>query len=599
MDALSPSHPAEWVCLMKGAQTGGTEAGLCWLGYTIHLDPAAMLLVQPTEQMVKTNAYERINPLIEDTPELRVRVSKPRSRSGSSSIFRKDFRGGFLRATAAVSPIGLRSSPVPRLFLDEVDGYGVDAGGEGDPVKLAEKRTVTFGGRVKKYMVSTPTILGRSRIGRQYRRSNQQRYFVQCRGCGAWDYIRWAQIQWPEGQPESAAYVCAACEHRHEERDKWALLAGGQWQATAQADEWDGVTWGFHLPSMYSPFESWANLSRQFLEATKAGPSELKVFVNTVLGEEWEDPGEAPDWQILHGRREAYQRGTIPSRNVLLLTAGVDVQEDRLELEVVGWGQDKQSWSIDYRVLMAARGKTADRDDPVWAQLSEVLNETWEHPSGAPMTIRALAVDEGFNTQIVRDWGRHQSARQVLVCKGFDSGTVPLGRPKKQDVNSRGRLITRGVQVWPVGVSLLKGEFYAWLWLEPPSEEARKHGVKYPAGYCHFPEYSEEHFRQLTAEQIRERQTKGFTVREWYKVYDRNEALDCRVYARAAAYFCGMDFWKQEHWRRLRDQFGGEDADEPDMGQAPSGTKPPPQPRPDSPRTRRKPRVRYSPYMRR
>ncbi len=377
MDALSPSHPAETVVLMKGGQTGGTEIGNNWIGYTIHVDPAGILLVQPTEQMVKTNTYERINPLIDSTPEIRERIAKPRSRDRSNSIFRKDFRGGFLRSTAAVSPIGLRASPVPRIFLDEIDAYPVDAGGEGEPVDLAEKRTVTFGGRAKKYLVSTPTIKGRSRIGRRYRRSNQQRYFLPCSGCGEWDYIRWEQIQWPEDQPEKAAYVCAACGYRHEEHEKEKLLAAGQWRATAKAPEWDGVTWGFHLPSMYSPFELWANQAQHFIRAKKAGPTELKVFVNTVLGEEWEEPGEAPEWAILHGRRESYTIGQIPTEEVLLLTAGVDVQLDRLEVEIVGWGEDKQSWSIDYRVLMADMKNTANIEDPVWESLTGILNETW------------------------------------------------------------------------------------------------------------------------------------------------------------------------------------------------------------------------------
>ncbi len=174
------------------------------------------------------------------------------------------------------------------------------------------------------------------------------------------------------------------------------------------------------------------------------------------------------------------------------------------------------------------------------------------------MTIKALAIDEGYNTQIVRAWGRKQSARQVLVIKGNDHATVPLGRPKKQDINFLGRLIARGVQVWPVGVSMLKGEFYSWLWLEPPSEEARKHGTKYPAGYCHFPEYSEEHFKQVTAEQVKTRESKGFSIREWHKVYDRNEALDTRIYARAASYFCGIDLWKPAQWNEIRRILGVE-----------------------------------------
>jgi len=212
------------------------------------------------------------------------------------------------------------------------------------------------------------------------------------------------------------------------------------------------------------------------------------------------------------------------------------------------------------------------------------------------MTLRALAIDEGYNTQIVRDWGRRQNPRQVIVIKGFDHATVPLGRPKKQDVNSRGRLITRGCQVWPVGVSLLKGEFYGWLWLEPPSEEARKHGTKHPGGYCHFPEYAEEHFKQLTAEQIRERESKGFAVREWHKVYERNESLDCRVYARAAAYYAGMDFWTKEHWQRIKDTLRvNDELDQEDPGEAPTVPRSAsPAPQPPHPR---RPRRRRSTYM--
>ncbi len=203
MDALSTASPFERVALMKGAQTGGSEAGLNWLGYVIQNAPGIAMLVMPSLDMVRRNTTVRIDPLIEATPALRELVAAPRSRDAGNSLFRKSFPGGQLVMTGANSAVGLRSTPVRYLFLDEVDSYPGDADGEGDPVDLAIQRTATFRGRRKIYMVSTPTLKGHSRIEAAFEHSDRRFYHVPCLHCGDMAPLTWARIRWPEGQREA------------------------------------------------------------------------------------------------------------------------------------------------------------------------------------------------------------------------------------------------------------------------------------------------------------------------------------------------------------------------------------------------------------
>ena len=568
MEALSPHHPAERVVFMKGAQVGATEAGNCWLGFIIHHAPGLMLLVMPGLSEVKRNSSTRIDPLIESTPELKQRVVAPRSRDPGNSIFRKKFPGGELVMTGANSAVGLRSTPARYLFLDEVDGYPGDADGEGDPVDLALKRTVTFRGRRKIFMVSTPTVDGLSRIQKAYEESDQRRYFVPCKHCNEYAVIVWDQIQWPKDEPQKARYICPRCHGAHEEHDKAQLLAQGEWRATVEGD---GRIAGFHLPAFLSPFESWGDQAEEFRRVHK-DPNRLKVWVNTVLGETWQEQGEAPEWERLYERRETYPIGTVP-RGGLFLTAGVDVQKDRIEAEVVAWGRGKRSWSVDYRIM---EGDTSNIDDPVWLALRDLIGETWSHASGLELGLEKVAIDEGFNTQVVRDWARRQATGRVMVVKGQDRGTALVGLPTVVDITIRGKRIPRGMRVWPVVVSQFKAELYGWLQMERPTDEARAEGAEYPPGYCHFPEYGEEYFKQLTAEQLVRRTKNGYTRLEWQKLRDRNEALDCRVYARAAAFAQGMDRWKESVWIALEKQFGpvDESAPAPSTPEAPAS--PPP-----------------------
>ena len=309
-----------------------------------------------------------------------------------------------------------------------------------------------------------------------------------------------------------------------------------------------GKTAGFHLSSLYSPvgWFSWADAAKMFEEAQK-NPALLQVFINTVLGETWAQQGDAPEWQRLYDRRETYKLGAVPA-GVLFLTAGADIQKDRIEVQIVGWGRGKESWLVDYVVLDGNTSLPA-----VWNNLTSLLHTSYRHESGVDLVIQRMAVDSGFATQEVYAWARKQAPGRVLVTKGYQNGSAAIGQPSAVEVNYGGKRIKRGVRVWPVATGMLKSELYGWLKLERPTEES---GEPIPPGYCHFPQMPEEFFKQLTAEQLVTKIVKGFRRPEWILKRERNEALDTRIYARAAAAQVGIDRFRDEHWRRLEDQIG-------------------------------------------
>lgn len=537
MDCLSPNSGIEKVVFSKGAQVGGTEVGNNFIGYVVHLSPGPIMFVMPTVDGAKRTSKTRLDPMFADTPELKNIIKDRRSRDASNTTMMKDFKGGVLVLTGANSAIGLRSMPVRYIFLDEIDAYPGDVEGEGDPVNLAIKRTSTFN-RKKIFMVSTPTIQGISRIEAEYENSDMRKYFVPCPHCGSMQVLKWPQIHFTDNDPKTACYVCEYCGCFIQESEKTAMLEKGQWRATSECK--DKKVAGFHLSSLYSPvgWFSWADAVRQFLEAKKS-ENLLKVFVNTVLGETWVDKGEAPEWQILFERREDYLRGIVPSGG-LFLTAGADIQKDRIELEVVAWGRNKESWSVDYAIL---DGDTAKPE--VWQKLTEYANKTFLHENGINMPISKIAIDSGYATQTVYDWVRNQPHGFAMAVKGVEGRLSPLGLPTRVDLDIHGKRLRRGAKVWPVGTSILKTELYQWLRL------TRNEKGEYPTGYCHFPKYDSEYFKQLTAEQLITKMVRGYQKREWQKMRDRNEALDCRVYARSASIAFGIEQFTDNRWNQL------------------------------------------------
>jgi phage terminase large subunit GpA-like protein len=541
MAKLTANDPTERVVVMKGAQVGLTEAGNNWIGYIVHISPAPTLMVMPTEAMVKKNSKTRIDPMIDASPILRERIAPARSRDSGNTMLQKEFPGGVLMLVGANSASGLRSMPVRFLFLDEVDAYPMDLDGEGSPLALAMARTRTFAKR-KIFQISTPTISGLSIIESEFAATDQRHFHVPCPHCGVFQDLVWGQLRWEKGKPDTTYYECRECQEPIEERYKPKMLFHGQWQAHAPENA-SQKTVGYHINSLYSPYGwySWADAVKDYEEAQNDA-NKMKTFVNTVQGLTWKEDGESPQFMSLWDKREHYDFN-VPPEDVAFLTAGMDVQGDRLEVEIVGWGIGKRSWSVDYRVY---DGDTARAD--VWKNVAELLNETWTKSDGREIRISLLCIDSGFNTSHVYNFCMQHDSSRVLPIKGQEKLTTMASAPRAIVVNRQGTKIG-SVKVWGVGVNMIKSELYSWLKMNK-SENGEK-----PNGYCTFPQYDQYHFKSLTAETVHVvKDKRGYDKIEWVKEFQRNERLDCRVYARAAAYIFGLDRMTNEQIIAMKDQ---------------------------------------------
>lgn len=552
MDDLSTISPIQEVVFKKGAQVGGTECGNNWIGYIIDHAPGPVMSIMPRVDDAKKNSKIRLQPLIDACPRLRAKVRDSRSRDSGNTLLQKDFPGGTILLTGANSAPGLRSMPVRYSFMDEIDAYPGDVDGEGDPIELAKKRTDTFSSKRKIFYVSTPTVEGRSKIEALYNKTDQKKYYVPCPDCGHMQWLQWQQLKWEKDDkgrddPETVYYECEECKYRIQNWQKTKMLARGKWRATSESV--NKTLTGYHLSGLYSPvgWLSWTDCVRQWLDANSPRNLEkLKTFINTVLGETWKDKGEAPEWKKIYKRREEYETNSIPN-GVCFLTAGVDIQDDRIEVEIVGWGRHKRSWSIDYRIL---EGSTSSIDSESWGNLQMVLAEVWTTAAGVDLTIKRMAVDSGYRTQTVYSWVRQFSINKVIAIKGSDHQSVTLNQGTLVDIKKGRRRIYRATKVFTVGVSGLKGELYGWLDQTPPEENELE-----PYGFCHFPQYGEEHFKRLTSETLEVKWVKGKKQHQWV-ANGRNEQLDCRVYARAAASYYGMDRFKPSRWDAFESDVG-------------------------------------------
>ena len=521
MDALGPGDPATRIVFMAGTQLGKTTAGNNAIGFTMSQTPCAMLVVMPTIEAARRFSRQRLDPMIATTPMLAGLVAPSRSRAGGNTLLSKEFPGGVLFLTGSNSATGVKSMPIRWLFCDEIDEYPGDIDGQGDPISLAEKRTTgpTFSRR-KIFLASTPTIKGLSRIEREYLASDQRRYYVPCPHCGHFDYITWKRIKWQkdrEGKddPSTAALICFECGALIEEHHKRTMLPGGEWRPTAEGD---GETIGFHLSSLYSPLGwlPWSKCVAEFLLARK-NPMMLKAFVNSVLGETWEERGDAISPDSLLARVEHYE-ADVPD-GVGILVASVDVQGDRLEAVVKGYGASEESWLIAFSQFPGDPSRQA-----VWTDLDGFLSSTFTHQSGREVPISCVAVDSGgHHTEQVYQFCRARQGRRVFAIKGGgDRGKPLVGRPTDRN-RYRAKLFTLCVDTG-------KETVFARLKVQEPGP-----------GYCHLPEWiDEEYVAQLTAEKAVYKWTKHRgTVRQWFKTRERNEALDLEVYALGALHILG------------------------------------------------------------
>lgn len=533
----------ERVVLMTGARVGKTQCLNNLIGYHIHMDAAPIMLVVPSLERAEEWADDEFDPMIRDTPQLRAILGERKSRAAKQRRLHRVFPGGRLYMVGANAPSGLAAKTIRVVIQDEVDRFPASAGQEGDPVTLAERRANTIWNR-KLVLSSTPTIAGSSRIEQAFLASDRRRFWVPCPHCREHQTLKWAQVRWPEGRPDQARYLCEAdgCGALWTDAERYGAIGRGEWRAEAPF----AGTAGFALNELYSPWRRLAETAADFV-AAKDRPERLKAWVNTALGETWQERGEAPEFQRLYDRRERWEPGTVPAGG-LLLTAGVDVQrEGRIEISVWAWGRNRHSWLIDHIVIHGS-----PFDVKTWDQVDDALRQRYRHASGAMMDIRRAAVDsgDGATTQEVYVFVRRVGQNRAIAIKGQDRQIVPISAGTRVEVKRNGTKVG-SLKPWHVGSSLLKGEFYGQLRLDKDGDEP-------PAGYVFLPEHvaSEEFCRQLTAEDLRrETDKKGFARRVWVKTR-ANEALDCRVYARAAAALLGVDRWSDATWRQLEDDLG-------------------------------------------
>jgi len=567
------------VSVMKSARIGYTKCINATVGYYIHQDPCPIMVVQPTIEDAQGFSKEEIAPMLRDCPTLARVVPEPKTRDSDNTILAKRFPGGSLTVVGANSARGFRRTSRKVVIFDETDGYPPSAGSEGDQIQLGIRRSEYYWDR-KILAGSTPTVGGRSRIERLFLAGDQRRYYVPCPHCHTMQVLVFPRFKWPKNKPELAVYICLECGAEIEHQHKRDMVHAGEWRPGPHAQfpdvpppaPFSGHA-SFHIWAAYSfsPNATWGQLCAEFVAAKHDGPEHLKTFVNTVLGEPWQDRGEAPEWERLYQRREAYVIGSCPV-GVLFLTAGVDVQKDRLVYEVVGWGRDKRSWSIDVGILP---GDTSNTTTGPWSQLEALLARTFAHEAGAELPIAMLAVDSGYNTQVVYGWARKHPMSRVIAVRGVPTAHVLIGAPSRVDITQAGRKIKTGYKVWPIATNIAKSELYGWLALQPPTAESLANGELFPAGYCHFPEHGEEYFKQLTAEQLVPRRSqKGFTTFAWELIPGReNHFLDTRVYARSAAAVVGLDRFREKDWATLELSLGLEKAPAP--GTAPPATSQP------------------------
>lgn len=559
MDAISDRR-IEQVTVMKSARVGWTKIMNHAIAYHIAADPCPIMVVQPTLGDAEGYSKDEIEPMLRDTPILEGRVADPGKRDSGNTILHKRFPGGQLRLVGADSPRGFRRVTIKLLAFDEVDGYAPTAGEEGDQIKLGIRRTETVPDR-KILAGSTPTLDATSRIKRMFEKSDMRYYFVPCPHCDHKQVLIWQRFKWVNRDPSTVYYECESCEKPiYHHQKAWMVESAFRRQLAGEP----GIGWvatrpevknhaGFHIWAAYSysANATWQQLVADWLDSHK-NIEERKTFQNTVLGETYKGEGDAPDWKKLYDRREQYARNVVPAGG-LILYAGVDVQKNRIEVEIVAYGRRMESWSVDYRVFP---GDTDDLDsaDSPWRKLDDLLNESWPHEvNGVAMQILRMGVDTGYATNTVYTWCAKHPRQRVLPMDGRDNFQMALGQPKPVDITVRGKKKKRGLMLWPIGDGMLKTELYGWLKQDKPTDES---GAEMPWGWCHFPEYDPEYFKQITAEEIIPRLVKGFRRYHWEKTRERNEALDCRKYARAAAALDGIDRWDDERWQDIEKELG-------------------------------------------
>ncbi len=501
----SESVEVREVILMMASQLAKSEYINNVFGKYAHLEPCPMLLVQPTDTMAIAYSKERIAPMIRDTKVLRDRIKDANTKNSGNTVTHKMFPGGYIAFIGSNSPSKLAARPIKIIFFDEVDRYPESSGREGDVISLGRKRLTTYGDESKCFITGTPTIKTKSAIEKEYLNGSQACWKLPCPHCGQYQTLDFKNLKWIESDHTTVEMICSSCGALANEK-AWKIgnQSRGKW-IHKFPDKKKKLS--YHLSALASPWRTWESIVEEWIES-QGDIEKIKTFKNTVLAETWEEKNiKTIDYMTLFKRRETY-KAELPN-NALLLTAGVDIQYDRIEVEVVAWGIGRESWGITYQVFYGNPTK-----EEVWHELYEFLKSDFYFEDGVSLKIYATCIDTGYNTQDVYNFVADKEHERIFGIKG-QGGIVPINNGFRRTKNNE-------INLYSVGVNALKDSTMSKLRITKKGE-----------GYCHFPKdptknYTLKYFESLTAE-VRDPLTN-----KWIKIRDRNEGLDLRNYAEAA-----------------------------------------------------------------
>lgn len=527
------------VIWIAGAQVSKTTVLVAAALKDVVVERAPAMLVLSTIGLAESFSKERLQPTIKESPSLLQAFGKSKEKSSENTILYKEaLNGGHLILIGSNSSAELRSRPIKKLYLDEVSSYLPNK--EGDVVNNLKQRQVTFFDSTT-VLASTPVFKG-DRIESEYEKTDQRRYFVDCPHCQQSQWLKWEQVKWPKDLPREAVYECEYCQRQWTEGQRHKAIRNGEWQPTATPQPGYEKTPGFHLSAIYSPWMTLAALAIEWM-AAQGDRLKLQTFLNSKLAQGFEVAEfNDLDWVYLQSRCDSYQLGTVPAKG-LLLTAGVDVQKDRLVVSVYAWGEGEESWLIAHLNIYGNPLLDSKHEESPWQQLDQLMAANYEHESGTLLKIALTNIDSGYATQDVYKYVLSRQRRfKVRAVDGLPGDREPVGPASYPQVDGKGRRNKSGLALWGVGVNQIKEMIYSRLNLKQPGP-----------GFVHFAAATPEtYFKELTGERIEIRYKNGFPYKKWVlKPGHQNHALDCFVYATAAAYHLRVHY-PQYPWSELR-----------------------------------------------
>lgn len=497
------------VTLMMAAQLAKSELIINTILRYAHLDPCPMLIVQPTDEMARSFSKERIQPAINNSI-LHTIIKEPSKKDSGNTVTHKMFPGGYIAFVGANSPSKLAARPIRNIFLDEVDRYPKSSGNEGSPISLAKKRTSTFDDITKHIITGTPTVKESSEIEDEYNNSSQAEWYIPCPNCKKEQTFKWGNIKFePDGS--NVRMVCPHCGKAFTEKEwKKGNEKTGRW-IHKYPERTKNL--GYHLNGLASPFRNWESIVQEWLEI-KGDVEKLKAFINTVLAETFEQEytGRLDPKKLIKRTREKYSY--IPDK-ALILTAGVDIQDKWIAIDINAWGLGYENWGMEYIIL---HGDLNQQE--IWDRLDKVLDKEYFYQNGDKLKIFATCIDTGgHHTQKVYDFVSPRQYRRIIGIKGLGGENVPINNGFRKTKNKE-------IDLLSIGSNALKDVVSGRL-------DARIN----EEGYCHFngeygKGYDLEYFKSLTAE-IKVQENRKVV---WKKIQTRNEGFDCKCYATVPFY---------------------------------------------------------------